>query len=513
MFRRKKGIVLVVVITVAVIFAIIGFATLSIAEQEINLARIEADRIKAFYYAEAGLAKLSEALQYPAAGNLNEVLAKSIGQGNFSVTLDVKQKPCLAVSTGKSGTIQKSISVQVNFLSPPFENALFAMNGSGGNYTFQLRGIGNPVAGGGNTEKGGKDIIRGNVFVDGSVFMYEESSVNPGPAPNQWSYNGDVKATGSVSVAGTSSVSGSVSQNVDKPAPVDLVSMDYAHNNTHNVAKIFSDAGVTKGYLPKGNELRDIFVKNPSGMGSECGSTTGDDYFIEPSTGGVAGGSPKESKTPLHMGNDRIYYVDGDVWVHNKATYGFNMIDGKVTIVATGDIHICDNLAYADSNSTLGLVALGKYDGAGKVISGGNIFFGDPQYGTMYTVSAMMFAAKDFLFNTDAISRISAEPTTGFTVNGCFGAMNQVTVNRDWYTKGSGKTATAEVARYDAAASKWVDAATGTQLTLTEFGTLRHYQMVLNYDDRVRDQKTQPPGLPRGGGTKIFDGFSKWKEL
>jgi hypothetical protein len=129
----------------------------------------------------------------------------------------------------------------------------------------------------------------------------------------------------------------------------------------------------------------------------------------------------------------------------------------------------------------------------------------------MYTASAVMFAANDFLFSTDAISRKSAEPTTGFTVNGCFGAMNQVSMNRDWYTKGG--TATAAAARYDTATNKWVDAGTGTQLTSIEINTLRHYQMVLNYDDRVRDQATQPPGLPRGGGTKIFEGFSNWKEI
>jgi hypothetical protein len=507
MFRRKKGIVLVIVIAVAVIFAIVGFATLSIAEQEISLTRIETDRAKAFYYAEGGLAKLSETLQRPITGDLNEVLTESILQGGFSVTLDMSQNPCYAISTGTSGTVEKSIRVQVNFLAPPFENALFAMNGSGGSYAFKLRGTGNPVVGGGGTERGGKDQINGNVYVDGDIFMYEESSVNPAPAPNKWGYNGDVGATGSVSVAGTSYVSGSVSQNVDKPAPVDLVSMDYAHNNTHNVAKIFSDASVTSGYLPTGNELRDVFVKNPSDRATECGSTTGSDFFFEPSKG-FAMGSYKKGQTPLHAGDNRIYYVDGDVWVHSFGTYGFNM-DGKVTIVATGDIHICDNIEYKDSNSLLGLVALGKYNGSGQLTSGGNIFFGDPRFGTMYTASALMFAANDFLFNTDAVSRKTAEPTTGFTINGCFGAMNQVSMYRDWYTKGG----TAAAARYDTAASKWVDAATGTQLTSTEVGTLRHYQMILNYDDRVRDQATQPPGLPRGGGGKIFDGFSNWKEM
>jgi hypothetical protein len=246
-------------------------------------------------------------------------------------------------------------------------------------------------------------------------------------------------------------------------------------------------------------------------MSSECGSTVGDDYFIEPSGGGTGGGTEKEAKTPVHLGDNRVYYVDGDVWVHNKETYGF-LIDGKVTIVTTGNIHICDNIIYKDANSMLGLVALGKYNSSGQRVSGGDIYFGDPRYGTMYVTSAMMFAANDFLFNTDAISRQTAEPTTGFIINGSFCAMNQVSVERNWYTRGSGTSSTARAANYNSTTGQWVDVLTGTALTSTETGTLRHYQMIINYDDRVRSQKTQPPGLPRGAG-RIFAGFSNWEEL
>jgi hypothetical protein len=286
--------------------------------------------------------------------------------------------------------------------------------------------------------------------------------------------------------------------------------MDYAHNNTHSVAQIFQAAGVTQGTLPKGHELRDIFVKNPTDRKTECDATTGDDYFLEPvSVSG--GGSQKDATTPLNLGTDRIYYVDGDVWIHHKTSYGFNL-NGKVTIVATGDIHICDNTKYANSSSMLGLVALGKYDSSGNRISGGDIFFGDPRYGTMYTVSSMMFAANDFLYNTDSVSRQTAEPTTGFTVNGSFAAMGRVTVEREWYTKGSGHTASVRPARYDPATGFWTDSETGTALTSSEINTLRHYQMIVNYDDRVRSPDTCPPGLPRGGG-RIFAGFSNWEEL
>jgi hypothetical protein len=248
-------------------------------------------------------------------------------------------------------------------------------------------------------------------------------------------------------------------------------------------------------------------VKNPNDRSSECGSTTGDDYFLEPFNVS-GGGTYKDATTPLHLGNDRVYYVDGDVWVHSKPTYGFN-IDGKVTIVATGNIHISDNLLYADSGSMLGLVALGKYNEDGDLVSGGNIYFGDPRYGTTYAVSGMMFAAHDFLYNTDAVDRSTAEPESGFTVNGSFAALNKVSVERDWYTSGDG---TPRPARYDRTTNQWIDSETGVVLTSTEISTLRHYQMIVNYDDRVRTQETQPPGLPKGTGT-IFAGLTKWEEL
>jgi hypothetical protein len=288
--------------------------------------------------------------------------------------------------------------------------------------------------------------------------------------------------------------------------------MNYAVNNTHNVAQIFAASTVdSKGHLPVGNPLRDVFTKNPTNdRSAECASTVGvDDYFFEPASGFVTGG-PKHGDTPLHAGNNRVYYVDGDVWVSSKPTYGFQM-DGKVTIVATGNIHICDNLEYKDSNNLLGLVALGKYNSSGQLTSGGNIYFGDPGYGNMAVFDAMMFAANNFLYNTDPVGGTLLEPDSGFTIKGNLSALNNVSIERDWYTK-EGTPSTRRPARYNPTTSQWVDSRTGTVLTLTQKGTIKHYQMIIDYDDRVRTWLTQPPGLPKGVGT-IYEGLRDWEEL
>jgi type II secretory pathway pseudopilin PulG len=511
MLKEEKGFVLIAVIVAVVIFAITAMAVLTLAQQEVTLSRVDEDKAAAFYLAEAGLAKMQEKLQKPFKDDINSAIEESLETGYFKVELDTSKNPCYVTATGTSGNINEKVRVQVTFLAPPFEHAIYAMNSDESDWDFQLRGKGNPVSSGhSGTESGGKDKVNGDIFINGDAYLFEESSVNPAPAPNPWESKGDVGATGDIHVQDSANISGDANPHSEHPDLVDLEAMDYEHNNTHNVAQIFDDAGVSSGYLPNGNDLRDVFVKNPSDRTTECATTSGNDYFFEPS-GGIVAGTAKDGSTPINVGDNRVYYIDGDLWIHNKETYGFNM-KGKVTIVATGNIHICDNVEYKDSASMLGLVALGKYDSSGNLISGGNIFFGDPRYGTMYVVSGMMFAAKDFLYNTDHISRKVGEPTSGFTVNGNFAAMGDVSVERDWYSAGSGSGSTAKPARYNPNTGQWEDAETGVALNSTQINSIRHYQMIVNYDDRVRNVDTQPPGLPRGG-TKIYAGFSNWQQL
>ncbi len=511
MIKKEKGFVLIAVVVVVVIFAITGMAVLTLAQQEVTLNRIDEDKTKAFYLAEAGLAKMQEKLQKPYIDEINTTLEDSLETGSFKVDLDTSQKPCYVTATGTSGNINEKVRVQVTFLAPPFEHAVYAMNSDEDDWDFQLRGSGNPVSHGHvpGAERGGKDMINGNIFVNGDAFLFEDSSVNPAPAPNPWGLQGDVGATGDISVEDSADISGETDPHSDHPDLVDLESMDYVNNNTHNVSQIFTDAGVSTGHLPSGNELRDVFVKNPDDRSAECGTTSGNDYFFEPSSGFVTGG-PKSGDTPIDAGQDKVYYIDGDLWIHSYPTYGFKM-KGKVTIVTTGDIHICENLEYEDDESLLGLVALGKYDGSGQLNSGGNIYFGDAVYGNMALFSGMMFAANDFRFNTNPITSKSAEPDSGFIIKGNFAAMGEVSVDRDWYTV-DGQAKPARFVPEFGEPGHWVDAETGIPLSQTQIDTIRHYQMIVNYDARVRNSETQPPGLPRGG-TKIFAGFSNWQQL
>ncbi|MBN1805544.1 MAG: hypothetical protein JW837_09850 [Sedimentisphaerales bacterium] len=505
--KSERGLALFAVVVFTCLFVMLGFSMLDLAKSEIVVTQKELNSTRAFYAAEAGLAQFVTKLYNQ---EFEDIADTVLGDAKYQVDLNLDADPPYAIATGTAGMEVKKIKVELSFLAPPYEHAVYAGNISGSQWRFSLRGTGEPVySRWTGVEVGGKDVVNGNIYVHGNANLYEESSINPSPLGN---FNGDIESTGTTKIKDEASVSGKVAEGAAVKSLPSLADMNYAVNNTHNVNKIFADAGVDWGRLPSNNELYDIMIKNPSDRGGECRSTAGDDYFLEPVNANDYGQTQKDAKTPLNLGENRIYYVDGDVWVHSTRTYGY-LVDGKVTIVATGDIHISDNIKYANDESLLGLIALGKYDSSGNLISGGNIFFGDPRYGTLYTASAFMFAADSFLYNTDSVDRKSAEPTTGVKIYGNLNALNKVSVERDWYTHTINRWQTeARPAYYDSTNDRWVDLETGAALTGTEVNSLRHYQMEITYDDRVRSLQTQPPGLPKGEGS-IFGGLKSWQEI
>jgi len=502
--KSRKGAVLPIVVVAGCVFVLLGVSMLRLAESEMVLNHKAVKETKAFHLAEAGVARFI-ANAYD--GQVGDIESTSLGDGSYQVEARCDESPTYAISTGTVDNVQKRIKVEVSFLSPPYEHAIYGCNTSGQAWTLELRGTNSRYT---DTE----DIINGDIYVDGNVAMYGDSNVNPAPDPNPHGLHGDVIATGDIDLYDDASISGDAQTGAPEREAPDLLAMEYAVNNTHNVRQIFADAGVSRGRLPRDHELYDVIQKNPSDRSTECSTTAGDDYFLEP-VRITGGGDETSATTPLSLGSDRVYYIDGNVWIHSKSTYGF-LLDGNVTVVATGNIYICDNTEYADDQSLLGLVAIGQYDDGGQLVDGGNIYFGDPRYGTMYTVSALMFAGHDFLYNTDSVTGQTGEPETGFSVYGNFAAMNQVSIQRDWYDAqiGRGRSARTEPrpAYYDPATGQWIDMEDGSVLSSSEMRSLRHYQMKVDYDARVRDAGTQPPGLPKGAGT-IFNGVMHWEEL
>ena len=100
----------------------------------------------------------------------------------------------------------------------------------------------------------------------------------------------------------------------------------------------------------------------------------------------------------------------------------------------------------------------------------GNIYFGDPQFGTLEEMSAFMYAENDFLDNN-----LSASGSATVTVNGNMTAGNQVKINRD-------------------------------------FGA-QHSKLTVNFDKRLSAGDIVLPGLPRASGVGGSWVLAAWREI
>jgi hypothetical protein len=100
----------------------------------------------------------------------------------------------------------------------------------------------------------------------------------------------------------------------------------------------------------------------------------------------------------------------------------------------------------------------------------GNIYFGDPSFGTLEYMDAFMYAENNFYDNN-----LSASGSATVTVHGNMTAGNQVSINRDY----------------------------GNQ----------HSKLTVNFDSRIYNQTLTLPGLP--GATNGSGAYSlvSWREV
>ncbi|MCK5390854.1 MAG: hypothetical protein KAJ31_00330, partial [Deltaproteobacteria bacterium] len=187
--KSEKGLALTAVVIFACIFLILGFSLLKLANTEIVMTRKELHSTQAFYAAEAGMAQLTTKLYNE---QFEDIADTALGEANYQVDLNLDADPPYAISTGSMGMEYKLIKAELSFLSPSYEKAIYGGNAAGEQWSFVLRGQGNPQPDpdpNSSREIGGKDIVNGNMYVNGDATMYEESSVNPTPMGN---FNGDV---------------------------------------------------------------------------------------------------------------------------------------------------------------------------------------------------------------------------------------------------------------------------------------------------------------------------------
>lgn len=463
--RRRRGGALLIALIATMVCAGLAAALMSVGSSSKKEHVASTENMKALYIAEAGLSAGVDALRrdaIPALGDAANPIQFSTGS-YWGTSVDNGDDTFTVTVYGRSNREARGLeAVLQKHGQNIYSNALFAGNSSADPaYTMKFGGTG---------AQG--DLVDGNVYSGGNINRTGAATIT-----------GAMRATGTIS-------GGSGETGVTQPIP-DLAGMNYAVNNGVNVTAQFASATYASGgsyggkawQLPESNPAH-IFRKNPSDRATNTGATTKDDYFLEdiyepmstsPTINPSAGAHVTLSGVggePGPNGNELLYYIDGNLWVHNLSAYSFTLWNSTgtpihVTFVVKGNIYISDNIFYHDqAHDGLALIAM-KDD---AVTDSGNIYFGDPTFGTLEYMSAFMYAENNF-YDTN----LSATGSAKVTVRGNMTAGNQVRINRDY----------------------------GTQ----------HSKLTVDFDPRIWDGDLTLPGIPTvtatGGGYSVVS----WREV
>ncbi|MCP3920279.1 MAG: hypothetical protein GY711_32535 [bacterium] len=458
-----------VLIIVSVLAALATSAlTFNVAAQ----AETETSRkgLRALYLADAAVSEaLAEVVTRTA---LNETVPGNLGShGNplhlaggdyWAQITDNGDNTYTVVTTGSIDGAQRSIEVLVrNTAGIVFDTAVYAGN-SDGDSNYELRFSG---------EDGQADEVSGAIYSGGDI-----------------SIEGDADVDGELQASGT--ISGGTGIEGQAMAVPDIDGMNYSVNNDFDVASLFASStnewdslGGYADQMPESSPAH-IFRRNASDRNSENNSTTKDDYYLEDPYEATSGADYRLSLTgtmgdPGPSGTDKVYFIDGNLWIHNYGAYGFEATNTdaegfRVTFVVKGNIYFSDNVKLNDDdNDAIAFIAIED----DTVSDSGNIYFGDPEFGTLEEMEAYMYAENNF-FDYNLNSSGSAE----VKVMGTMSAGNQVSIERDytyyrrrrWYTQ--------------------------------------HSKLEVEFDSRLSDGTVSLPGIPSQGEADSFE-VAYWREV
>jgi hypothetical protein len=421
----RRGSALLLAIIATFVLAGMAGAMLAVSGSKEKEQMADTASMKAFYAAEAGLNDTIAALRAGTASPIGGGNVLNFGGSSVTGTIvnngdDTTTVTVFGSHNNTSRGVQAILESQSQNI---FTTALFAGNSSEDpNYVMKFGGLG-----------GQKDEIEGSVYSGGSVQISGDAEID-----------GNVYASGTV--GGTPG--GDVKTGVTQPIP-DIAGMNYATNHDYDVAAIFSSGlatyssstyGGSAWQLPANNPCH-IFRKNPSDRTTETSKTAKNDYFLEDpyetlKTGSTTAWSSGSKVTLTGLGgksgpnsNEKVFYIDGNLWIHNKKFYSLSLYNAgpeaiKITFVVKGNIYISDNLFYESfDKDAVAMIAI-KDD---AVTDSGNIYFGDPAFGTLEYMDSFMYAENNFYDNN-----LSASGSTSVTVHGNMSAGNKVDIKRDY---------------------------------------------------------------------------------
>jgi hypothetical protein len=466
--RRDRGATLLLALIAVLVLSGLAGSMVMFSGAVQHESEATSQSTRALYVAEAGLSRgiASVKAGAPASDGAPDAPVDFAGGGYwYTVVPSDDGLTTTVTSYARVGTEARATeAILVKDGEGAFTSALFAGNSSGDPlYDMKFGGKGVQA-----------DSITGNVYSGGNIVITGDAKLN-----------GTVRAGGNISGLPSGGETGA-----SLPIP-DIAGMDYANHNDYDVKSLFAGAtkksnsglGGTAWQVPESNPAH-IFRKNPSDRTANTSTTVKDDYFLEDPYESVNTSSTVDPAHATHItlsgqdnnpgsnGSHKVYYIDGNLWIHNLNIYSFVLYNSgadqvEVTFVVKGNIYISDNILYQGVRPD-GLAMIAVKDSG--VTDSGNIYFGDPTFGTLERMDSFMYAENNFID-----SNLSATGSARVTVNGNMTAGNEVKINRDY----------------------------GTQ----------HSKLTVNYDDRLQTGTVTLPGLPSQVGGPTAWSVVSWREV
>ncbi|MBI2199780.1 MAG: hypothetical protein HYU42_14450 [Candidatus Rokubacteria bacterium] len=453
-FGNERGSIFLAGLVLVTILTFLGLALFDLARIEGVLVTQDVASTQALYQAEAALSTKIVELNDPlrrtalissitgaAAGTTVTLTSDTVNVGGagYARTVVSSDGPTsgekymtATLSPPTAGDTQRVLRVTLAFLAPTFQYAAVANNGD-----LILRGTG-AVPGSG---PGGADLVNGDMFVKGNVFLGTPGSPtdvkvncltvlsdctdsrptisqllgtsdivnNPQgdaafpqnealktglqpdiPTPDVPVYVSALK--GAVGVTGSDPLAGGSMEGIYKGSPV------------YNLAAIFdptlglganadgslrSPSGCGCGGSPTGNcklycTLQPLGLKkNPSDRSVEVTGTPGDDYYFDGAYTGEQFASPKrvekgaQRRINFNISSQPPIFL-GDGNVRFSTYDSYGFaIDGRATMVATRDVILSDNMIYKGGNADTNPLTADLIG----LVARQDIWFGDPQFG------------------------------------------------------------------------------------------------------------------------------------
>ncbi len=418
---RRRGSATVVSLIALILIAGLAAMVLSVSTRSSGEVSAAVDRTRAFLAAESGISQAILNLRFGDASDIGDANAPVVLSGGrywVSVT-DTGDGTFTLRSEGRAGLERQAIEVVVLRLEGGvFYNGIFAGNSSlDPTYTLELGGVGVEA-----------DEIYGDIYSGGDVELLGDAMVD-----------GTVRASGAIR-------GGSGETGVTQPIP-DLAGMDYPATADIKVAQNFAtatyendDAGGLAWQLPEDDPAH-IFRRNPSDRLLETLATAKEDYFLEDPYEPVGIDPDQDGSDPYSISlsgvsgepgpdsNRKVFFIDGNLWLHNYRSYSFEFSHQEssgvqVTFVVQGNIYFSDNLFYENAVKD-GVAFIAIRDA--NVADSGNIYWGDPEFGTLKSMSAFMYAEDDFYdYN------LGASGSTSIHLFGNMTAGDQLIIERDY---------------------------------------------------------------------------------